>query len=427
MELVSHYDTLFPQTPLRCDLLTLLTGGIDAVVPVYSSELSSDDSRGTALAQEFQANVFGLNMAFAINLLLTNQLGKFNQWAWRLPIIIMQIYPIMLFAVSTRLPETPRWLVLHGKKDEAKKSLIRVFGEEGAEEQLDELITAHEQEQKDGLVSYSDMLFPSGPQFHPTVITVMGQINQALTGYGAVSVYGPQIFELLGFAVMAAEYLTMGNYIFYLIMMTFAWLLIDRMGRRWLMVHSAWLLTLSFLLLTLLGALAMNSTSLHISPHSVGIPGVVILYLATSTFGIGWLVPPWLIPTEIYPSSARAQGSAISVIIWGLANFAVTLLTPIGFNNLKYWLFLVFALTNAIAGWWTWMYCPESGGRSFEENQDFFAEAAEKGRWKVKVVKGGEWLDLPEQEKDDEEAEGNKANDEGERQPLLGGLIGGSS
>jgi len=72
-------------------------------------------------------------------------------------------------------------------------------------------------------------------------------------------------------------------------------------------------------------------------------------------FGIGWLPQPWLIPTEIYPSTARAQGAAVSVIVWGIANFAVTFLTPPGFNNLNYWLFLVFAATNIFAGWWTWV------------------------------------------------------------------------
>lgn len=46
-----------------------------------------------------------------------------------------------------------------------------------------------------------DMLTPSHDQFHPTMLTVMGQVNQALTGYGAISVYGPQIFELLGYGV----------------------------------------------------------------------------------------------------------------------------------------------------------------------------------------------------------------------------------
>lgn len=62
-------------------------GGVDSVVPVYSSELSSDDARGKALAQEFQANIFGLNMAFAINLALTVQLGKWSEVAWRVPIM----------------------------------------------------------------------------------------------------------------------------------------------------------------------------------------------------------------------------------------------------------------------------------------------------------------------------------------------------
>lgn len=55
-------------------------GGIDSVIPVYSSESNSDSGRGKALAQEFQSNIFGLLMAFAINLGLTNGLGKYNQW-----------------------------------------------------------------------------------------------------------------------------------------------------------------------------------------------------------------------------------------------------------------------------------------------------------------------------------------------------------
>lgn len=57
-------------------VMGLGVGGVDSVVPVYSSELSSDDARGKALAQEFQSNIFGLNMAFAINLSVTRTLGK---------------------------------------------------------------------------------------------------------------------------------------------------------------------------------------------------------------------------------------------------------------------------------------------------------------------------------------------------------------
>jgi len=93
------------------------------------------------------------------------------------------------------------------------------------------------------------------------------------------------------------------------------------------------------------------------------------------------------------------------VIVWGLANFAVTLLTPIMFNNLEYYLFLVFAATNAFAGLWTYLYCPESGHRTFEENQAFFTEAAEEGAWIVKRVRAGEFRVLPGKVEELEEEE----------------------
>lgn len=60
-------------------ILGLGVGGIDSVIPVYSSELS-DGGRGKAMAKEFQSNIFGLVMAFGINLGVTNALGKDNQW-----------------------------------------------------------------------------------------------------------------------------------------------------------------------------------------------------------------------------------------------------------------------------------------------------------------------------------------------------------
>lgn len=261
---------------------------------------------------------------------------------------------MLLLSFISRLPETPRWFMAQERKDDAHTAMVEVYGEEDAEEKFNDLVKAQKEESSHA-IGYGDMLWPSSSQFHPTVLTIMGQVNQALTGYGAVSVYGPQIFELLGFGVTKAEYLTLGNYVSYFALMTFAWLLIDRVGRRIMMVGGAFGMTICFSILTLLGGLSMNSDQLGIPNIAVAIPGSVVLFVATGFFGIGWLSQVWLIPTEIYPSSCRAQGAAISVVIWGLANFAVTLMTPIGFNNLKYWLFLVFAVTNLFAGWWTWV------------------------------------------------------------------------
>lgn len=68
-------------------IMGLGVGGIDSVIPVYSSELNSEGGRGKALAQEFQSNIFGLLMAFGINLAVTNALGKSNEWG-RFPMIV---------------------------------------------------------------------------------------------------------------------------------------------------------------------------------------------------------------------------------------------------------------------------------------------------------------------------------------------------
>ena len=170
------------------------------------------------------------------------------------------------------------------------------------------------------------------------------------------------------------------------------------------MVDSSMILTASFLLLTGFGALSTNAGNLDISVMLPGILGLVTLFVATGAFGIGWLATPWLIPTEIYPTISRAQGTAISVVIWGLANFAITLFTPIMFNNLRYWTFFVFAATNAFAGWWTYIFLPESGGRSFDDNQEFFKSAEEEGSWRVFKVAGGEFRKLPSNNQQDDES-----------------------
>ncbi|KAF2873296.1 general substrate transporter [Massariosphaeria phaeospora] len=370
-------------------VMGLGVGGIDSVIPTYSSELSKDEARGKALAQEFQSNIFGLLMAFGINLGLTVALGKSNQWAWRTPIIIMQVYPVLLMAFIETLPESPRWFVFHGRETDAQAALNNIYGNEG-DSKLEELLDAHEKE-KGEVVGYLDMVTPGHPQFHPTMITIMGQINQALTGYGAVSVYGPQIFELLGFPVRASEYLTLGNYTSYFFLMTVAWMLIDVLGRRKLLIQGSMLLSGSFVVLAICGGLAENSSGLNIPVIAPGVVGTVTLFVATGAFGIGWLATVWLIPTEIYPTTARTQGTAISVIVWGFANFIVTFVTPPMFKNLSYFIFLVFAASNAIAGLSTWLYLPESGSRSFEDNQQFFRDAKDAGTWRVRKVAGGEY------------------------------------
>jgi len=109
--------------------------------------------------------------------------------------------------------------------------------------------------------------------------TVMGQVNQALTSYGAVSVYGPQIFELLGFSTRNAEFLTLGNYISHFLMVTFAWLSIDVVGHHKLMIWG------SIGLASCLASSQSSADASGIPALAVEVPGSAILFIATAIFG----------------------------------------------------------------------------------------------------------------------------------------------
>lgn len=236
----------------------------------------------------------------------------------------------------------------------------------------------------------------------------------------------------------------MANFISYFLLMTLAWVLIDALGRRTVMLYGSGTLTTCFLLLAVFGGLSRYHEDLQIPIHAVAVPGIVALFVATGAFGIGWLTPVWLIPTEIYPTAARAHGTAVSVVVWvsfllsltlprvgmirkqnkknhtnhimihtqGLANFTITLITPILFNNLYFYIYLIFAATNLFAGVWTYLYSPETGGRSFEENQEFFEDAKSEGTWRVAKIDEGEFCWLPYPKSDGGE-------ESGESQPLL--------
>jgi Sugar (and other) transporter len=183
----------------------------------------------------------------------------------------------------SRLPESPRYFMSKEQKYEAQKVLEELWSRKDAKSKLDDLQEAQDNE-SNAKVGYKDMLLPSGSQFHPSMVTAMGQINQALTGYGAVSVYGPQIFQLLGFDTWEAEYLTLGNYILYSLMMASAWLSINIVGRRKLMVWGAAGFAICFAILTGFGGIAQGLPD--VPDLAVEIPGSVTLFVATTIFGI---------------------------------------------------------------------------------------------------------------------------------------------
>jgi MFS family permease len=213
----------------------------------------------------------------------------------------------------------------------------------------------------------------------------------------------------LGFSKRHSEYLTQADFIAIFFLMSFVSHLIDTYGRRTLMVNSSIVLTASFSFLALFGGLAPPANDLQAQEVAPSLLGSVSLFVATGAFGIGWLPTAWLVPEEIHSPGAQAQAAVISVIVWGLSNFGITLLSPLLFNNVSHWIFLVFAVSNALTGLWTQQYLPESNGRTTEEVQNFFKDSKDQGTWRVGLVADGLYKRVPRAE----------AGEDAERAPLL--------
>lgn len=154
----------------------------------------------------------------------------------------------------------------------------------------------------------------------------------------------------------------------------------------WLLVGGSVIPTTCFLLLGLFGGLAYNSSTPHIP---------TLAYPRHRRRGRRLACHRLAHPHGDLPDDCLSAGDGYQHDHRGLANFAVTLLTPIMFSDLEYWIFLIFAATNTIAGVWIYVCLPESGGRSFQENQGFFDDAKEAGTWQVNKVKGGMLTKLP--------------------------------
>lgn len=95
--------------------------------------------------------------------------------------------------------------------------------------------------------------------------------------------------QLLGFDTRTSEYITLGNYTSYFFLMTFAWLLIDALGRRKLLIQGSMLLASSFVILTVFGGLSENSSKIDIPVIVPGILGSITLFVATGKTNINFM------------------------------------------------------------------------------------------------------------------------------------------
>jgi MFS transporter, SP family, arabinose:H+ symporter len=336
----------------------LAVGAAILTAPVYIAEIAPARSRGSLVSLNQLMIVIGISVSFFSNYFLL-PMGA-NSWRWMLGV---QAVPAALyFALLILVPESPRWLLSKGRDAAARAALAVVHGLAGAAHELEVMqATLAEKSRHFGIRE----LF-TGRLKHVLIFGLGIAFFQQATGINAIFYYLPTIFTQAGgeLSTSFAQSVLVG---LVNVGMTFVAIgLIDRLGRKPLLVVGLVGATLSLLAISWAfqaqGTLGAGS---HVS-HANVILVAIIAYVASFAISLGPVM--WVMLSEIFPNEERA--AAISVVgFWNsLVSASVTLVFPM---ELATWgpagTFLGYGLLAAAGLLFVVMLAPETKGKTLEE------------------------------------------------------------
>ena len=327
-----------------------LAVGISSVVaPMYISEISPAGLRGR-LAGSFQVNIVtGIVIAYLTNYLFAS-LHLADSWRWMLGVMVV---PSALFAILlVQIPESPRWLILNNREQEALPILQRL-----GEKNVSAAVSAiHESVDK-----HQESLFQRR-YFKPILCAMLLAMFNQLSGINAILYYAPRIFEMAGFSksqsFIQPIYIGVANLFFTLLAMT----VIDKFGRKKLLIIGS----LGMIVFLGLTAWAFNdnlSGNSHLLLYLIG-------FIAFFAFSQGAVI--WVFISEIFPNSVRSQGGSLgSSTHWIMAWIITTVFPGIveGNKDGGYYSFLFFTIMMFLQLIFIWRVMPETKGRTLEEIQ----------------------------------------------------------
>lgn len=327
--------------------------GISSVAaPTYIAEISTTKLRGRLVAL-YQFNiVFGILIAYFSNYLLQG-VGGSNDWRWMLGV---EAFPAIIYTLlALRIPESPRWLLSKHNNEEAAAAVLRDAGMENVTEEIERIKTANarvEKEERRGGLFHRVYRGPIALAFF------IAFFNQA-SGINFILYFAPEILEKAGLASRAslANSIALGavNLIF-----TYVGLyLIDRMGRKTLMLIGSFGYIIS---------LSMVAWSFYSGAGPGLLMTFLLLFIASHAVGQGAVI--WVFISEIFPNKVRGLGQAFGASVhWVFAALITLVATPVisYFGENPWPIFAIFAGFMVLQLIWVVTKMPETNQRSLEE------------------------------------------------------------
>jgi SP family arabinose:H+ symporter-like MFS transporter len=337
--------------------------------PLFISEVSYPGIRGRMVSLYQLAITLGILAAYFANAqilslgtTLSLKEGGFWQWVmsvevWRGMFGAEAIPGILFLVLLFFVPESPRWLVVRNREDEARRVFSRIMSDEAAEKEVGEIKLVLAQE----VPSWKQLLAPGirGAVLIGMALAILSQFS----GINAIIYYGPRIFESAGFGIGGAlggqVVIGVVNVLFTLVAI---WK-IDRMGRRPLLIAGCIGMIFSHLAI---GAVFYTGQT--------GGPLLMIfvpLFIAFFAFSYGPVI--WTLLSELYPSAVRGRAMSIATLTLWVGTFIIGQTVPWMLDNLRpYGTFWLFSLMLLPAIWITWKLVPETKGLTLEEIERYW-------------------------------------------------------
>jgi len=352
--LVSALGSAFANDPYTFAFFRFLGGlGIGAstiAAPAYVSEIAPANDRGR-LVSLYQFNiVLGILMAFLSNYLLRDA-GE-NAWRWMIGIMA---FPALFYTVIVfTIPESPRWLLSKSRIDEAKTILLKIDPTANIQDLMQELhIGENENENQK-----HETIFLKKYRFPLLLAFLIALFNQ-FSGINAFLYYAPRIFAEAGLGESAALISSVGIGLINLLFTLFGVFLIDKLGRRVLMLIGS----VGYII-----SLGLVSVAFFLKWQGMQVPIFLFLFIASHAIGQGAVI--WVFISEIFPNHLRASGQAFGSSVHWILAAVIPSMIPFLFSTIGAGtVFLIFTVMMIFQLVFVIFMMPETKGKTLEELQ----------------------------------------------------------
>ncbi|KAG1336651.1 hypothetical protein G6F62_006185 [Rhizopus arrhizus] len=366
----------------------MAVGALSLLVPLYQSEISPPELRGSLVSLQQLAVTFGILISFWIDYGLTRVPGEAS---WRVPLCIQIAFALILGVGILFFPFSPRWLMGQGREEEALKVISKLrrlsqdhplIIEEWKEIKVSvEFDRQVEREQYPqyldkgrkgrlmiGLMGYRD-LFRKG-MFNRLAIGSCIMFFQQFSGINALIYYAPKIFQSVGLTGNSVALLATGVVGIINFVMTIPTVfLLDIIGRKVALMVASVVMAICMIIVAIITALFQHDWPNHTGQAWVS---VAFIYLFIANFAYAWGPIAWVIPAEIFPLRSRAKAMSVTTSANWMCNFIIGLIVPIMLQNITYGTYIFFACFLVLSFFFVWFFVPETKGRSLEEMDEIF-------------------------------------------------------